>query len=64
MAVVASRGWVGPAIGLVVCLLLLFLVVPLFVGIVHTLLNVIFIIGAVVCAILLVVAFIGGRSTL
>jgi hypothetical protein len=61
MAVVASRGWVGPLIGLVVCLLLLFLLVPLFTGIAHTLLQIIFIIGAVVCAILVVMAFVGGR---
>jgi hypothetical protein len=54
MAVVANRGWVGPLIGLVVCL-------PLFTGIAHTLLQIIFIIGAVVCAILVVMAFVGGR---
>lgn len=57
----ARTGWVGPLIGLVIFLLLIFLIVPIANGILATILNILFIIGAVVCAILLVAAFIPGR---
>lgn len=52
-----NRSWVGPLIGLVVSLLLYFLVVPLFPGAAAQVLGIVLIIAAVVCAILLVVAF-------
>lgn len=55
-----TRGWVGPAIGFVVCLLILLLLVPMTAGVLHTLLFVIFVIGVVVCAALTVAAFVRG----
>jgi hypothetical protein len=56
-----TDGWVGPAIGFAVCLLILLLFVPMTAGLLHTLLFVIFAIGCVVCAILVVAAFIKAR---
>ena len=56
-----THGWVGPLIGLIVCLILLWIVVPATSGILHTLLFVIFVIGAVACAIFLVLGLVRGR---
>jgi hypothetical protein len=53
-----THGVVGPLIGLVVCLLLLWLLVPATSGILHTLLTVLLIIGAVYCAVVLVVGLV------
>jgi hypothetical protein len=57
----ARTGWVGPLIGLTIFLLLIYLVVPVISGVLATILNALFIIGAVVCAVLLVASFIPGR---
>lgn len=56
-----THGWVGPLIGLLVCLLLLWILVPATSGIIHTLLFVLFVIGAVVSAALLVIGLVSGR---
>jgi hypothetical protein len=45
-----TQGWVGPLIGLIVCLILLWILVPATAGILHTLLYVILLIGAVASA--------------
>lgn len=55
-----TQGWVGPLIGLIVCLILLWLLVPATSGIVHTLLFVLLLIGAVVSAVYLVVSLVRG----
>jgi hypothetical protein len=53
------RGWVGPTIGLIVSMLLYFLLVPEVPGgPMNTLLSILLIVIAVVCAVLLVASFI------
>jgi hypothetical protein len=53
-----TQGWVGPLIGLIVCLILLWILVPATSGILHTLLFVILLIGAVVSAVYLVLSLV------
>jgi hypothetical protein len=53
-----TQGWVGPLIGLIVCLILLWILVPATAGILHTLLFVIMLIGAVISAVYLVLSLV------
>lgn len=56
-----ARGWVGPAIGLVVSLLLYVLLIPLMPAGTGPILSVVLIIAIVVCVVLLIVALARGR---